>query len=114
MVSVPPDILDNPTSADMVVREGSNVSLRCATSGYPAPNITWKRENGELIPLGNGVEGEFIIIRTNRFINKGRLQNSSRYNKEPFKRTYFLPYYISSLLRSGSFRHPSSNYPNNV
>ncbi|XP_065204565.1 lachesin-like isoform X2 [Planococcus citri] len=55
-VVVPPDILDYPTSTDMVVREGSNVSLRCAASGSPAPNITWKRENGEIIPLGNGVE----------------------------------------------------------
>lgn len=76
----------------MVVREGSNVSLRCAASGSPAPNITWKRENGEIIPLGNGVEGEFIIIRTNRFINKGRLYNSLWYNKDPFNYTYFLRY----------------------
>lgn len=71
-VVVPPDILDYPTSADMVVREGSNVSLRCAASGSPSPNITWKRENGELIPLRNSaevtsVEGPVLnITRVNR------------------------------------------------
>ncbi|XP_073992988.1 neurotrimin-like isoform X2 [Rhodnius prolixus] len=55
-VVVPPDILDYGTSTDMVVREGSNVSFRCAASGSPPPNITWRREAGEAISLGNGVE----------------------------------------------------------
>nr|KAF7429362.1 hypothetical protein H0235_005760 [Vespula pensylvanica] len=53
-VVVPPDILDNSTSTDMVVKEGSNVTLRCAARGSPQPNITWKREDGELISLGDG------------------------------------------------------------
>ncbi|XP_068909845.1 neurotrimin-like isoform X2 [Tenebrio molitor] len=55
-VVVPPDILDYPTSTDMVVREGSNVSLRCAATGSPEPTIAWRREGGEAIPLGNGQE----------------------------------------------------------
>lgn len=50
--TVPPDILDYPTSTDMVVREGGNVSMRCAASGFPAPSITWRREGGELISVG--------------------------------------------------------------
>lgn len=54
---MPPDILDYPTSTDMVVREGSNVSLRCAATGSPEPTIAWRREGGEMIPLGNGQEG---------------------------------------------------------
>lgn len=57
-VSVPPDILDYSTSTDMVVREGSNVSLRCAATGSPDPSIAWRREGGEPIPLGNGQEGK--------------------------------------------------------
>ncbi|GLV45446.1 Dpr-interacting protein eta [Carabus blaptoides fortunei] len=71
-VVVPPDILDYPTSTDMVVREGSNVTLRCAATGSPEPSITWRREGGETIPLGNGqevttVEGPvFNITRVNR------------------------------------------------
>ncbi|RLU14912.1 hypothetical protein DMN91_012799 [Ooceraea biroi] len=51
-VVVPPDILDYPTSTDMVVREGSNVSLRCEATGSPTPNITWRREDGDRIILG--------------------------------------------------------------
>ncbi|KAK2585131.1 hypothetical protein KPH14_008638 [Odynerus spinipes] len=71
-VVVPPDILDYSTSTDMVVREGTNVTLRCAARGSPQPNITWKREDGERIPLGDGqevssVEGSiFNITKVNR------------------------------------------------
>jgi len=57
--AVPPDILDYPTSTDMVVREGTNVTLRCAATGTPQPSITWRREGGETIPLGNGQEGKW-------------------------------------------------------
>uniref|UniRef100_A0A1B6EFL9 Ig-like domain-containing protein n=1 Tax=Clastoptera arizonana TaxID=38151 RepID=A0A1B6EFL9_9HEMI len=55
-VVVPPDILDYPTSSDMIVQEGANVTLRCAASGYPAPNITWRREGGDLLPSMDGKE----------------------------------------------------------
>lgn len=55
--SVPPDILDFPTSTDMIVREGSNVTLKCAAIGSPAPIITWRREHGEKIMLANDTEG---------------------------------------------------------
>ncbi|XP_077288079.1 opioid-binding protein/cell adhesion molecule homolog [Arctopsyche grandis] len=71
-VVVPPDILDYPTSADMSVREGSNVTLRCAAVGAPQPQITWRREGGELIKLSSGeevasVEGPILnISRVNR------------------------------------------------
>ncbi|XP_052863912.1 opioid-binding protein/cell adhesion molecule homolog [Anopheles cruzii] len=71
-VVVPPDILDYPTSTDMVVREGSNVTLRCAAVGSPAPTIVWRREAGENISLQDGeqvssVEGAtFTIPKVNR------------------------------------------------
>ncbi|CAH2014068.1 unnamed protein product [Acanthoscelides obtectus] len=55
-LTVPPDILDYPTSADMVVDEGSNVSLKCIAKGSPEPSIIWKREDGELIRFSNGTE----------------------------------------------------------
>lgn len=57
---MPPDILDYPTSTDMVVREGSNVTMRCAATGSPEPTITWRREGGEFIPIGTGKEGEQV------------------------------------------------------
>jgi len=63
----------------MVVREGSNVSLRCEATGSPTPNITWRREDGELIILGksqgkNKQEGKlFASQRSER-----GLENDSR------------------------------------
>ncbi|XP_024946078.1 neurotrimin isoform X2 [Cephus cinctus] len=71
-VVVPPDILDYQTSTDMVVREGSNVTLRCTATGSPPPSITWRREDGQLMLLGNGqqvmsVDGpNFTITKVNR------------------------------------------------
>jgi hypothetical protein len=56
--AVPPDILDYPTSTDMVVRESSNVTLRCAARGSPTPTITWRRENGEPIVISSKSEGK--------------------------------------------------------
>lgn len=58
LFSVPPDILDYMTSTDMIIREGSNVTLRCAAKGSPTPSITWRREGGESIFLENGEEGK--------------------------------------------------------
>ncbi|KAF6213066.1 hypothetical protein GE061_010780 [Apolygus lucorum] len=71
-VVVPPDIMDTGTSTDMVVREGANVTFKCLASGSPSPNITWRREGGESIPLPNGEETSsidgtsFNLTRVNR------------------------------------------------
>ncbi|KAG7211710.1 hypothetical protein KM043_010959 [Ampulex compressa] len=71
-IVVPPDILDYPTSTDMVVREGSNVTLRCAATGTPEPTVTWRREAGGTITLSNwqevaSIEGpELEITRVTR------------------------------------------------
>ncbi|KRF81171.1 uncharacterized protein Dvir_GJ12356, isoform D [Drosophila virilis] len=51
----------------MVVREGSNVTLKCAATGSPEPTITWRRESGVPIELANGeevpsIEGTDLII----------------------------------------------------
>ncbi|XP_069998640.1 protein amalgam isoform X1 [Penaeus vannamei] len=53
-VVVPPNILDEETSADVEVNEDSSVQLRCAADGYPAPEIIFKREDSKHIPIGNG------------------------------------------------------------
>lgn len=57
---VPPDILDYPTSTDMVVKEGSNVTLKCAATGSPPPTIQWRRENGDPISVAASNEGWYI------------------------------------------------------
>ncbi|XP_058122718.1 lachesin-like [Anopheles ziemanni] len=67
-VVVPPNILDYPTSTDMVVREGSNVTLKCAASGSPTPSIMWRREGNEPISAGATSlnSSTFSISRVNR------------------------------------------------
>ncbi|XP_076242929.1 neurotrimin [Calliopsis andreniformis] len=73
-VVVPPDILDYLTSTDMVVREGSNVTLRCAATGSPTPNITWRREHGKTILLGNSQEVRSVDGSTFNITKVNRLQ----------------------------------------
>uniref|UniRef100_T1IZV8 Ig-like domain-containing protein n=1 Tax=Strigamia maritima TaxID=126957 RepID=T1IZV8_STRMM len=52
-VVVSPDILDEESSpSNVVVKETFNVTLVCKASGYPAPKITWRREDNQAIMLG--------------------------------------------------------------
>jgi len=69
-VTVPPDILVNESSSDQVVKEGSNVTLLCAATGYPAAKITWRREDNRLI------NGHDVLVEgsTLNFIAVGRHQ----------------------------------------
>ncbi|CAH3981443.1 unnamed protein product [Pieris brassicae] len=70
-VVVPPSIIDNMTSTDMVVREGADVTMVCRASGYPEPYVMWRREdgqdfnyNGESVPpmlsIPNQLEGAYL------------------------------------------------------
>ncbi|XP_047526022.1 lachesin-like isoform X1 [Pieris napi] len=53
-IVVPPDIVDRGTSTDQTVREGASISLTCAATGSPQPQINWRREHSKTIPLANG------------------------------------------------------------
>lgn len=66
--AVPPDILDYPTSTDMVEREGSNVTLVCAARGSPKPVITWRRENNAPFTVGTGPEGEWVRVKGHQIL----------------------------------------------
>lgn len=55
-VVVPPDIIDRGTSRDQTVREGASVSLTCAASGSPHPQITWRREHSLPITISDGIQ----------------------------------------------------------
>ncbi|XP_035228534.1 lachesin-like, partial [Stegodyphus dumicola] len=63
-VLVPPAIIDSGTSSDTVVEERSKVSLRCEASGYPMPNITWRREDGKQINTGSFGGHKFHLPQT--------------------------------------------------
>ncbi|XP_068976863.1 lachesin-like isoform X3 [Bombus flavifrons] len=67
-VVVPPDILDDSTSTDMEVREGSNVTLRCAATGTPKPKVTWRREVGGTIAQSNSHEVQPMVWIENQLV----------------------------------------------
>ncbi|KAI8424402.1 hypothetical protein MSG28_002917 [Choristoneura fumiferana] len=55
-MKIPPDILDRGTSRDQTVREGASVSLTCAATGSPQPQIIWRREHSKSITLSDGIQ----------------------------------------------------------
>ncbi|XP_063929274.1 lachesin-like isoform X2 [Zophobas morio] len=65
-IVIPPDIVDEGTSGDIMIPEGGNIKLICKTKGHPEPNVHWRREDGrELIvrePTG---------VRTKVHLHKG-------------------------------------------
>ncbi|XP_050734679.1 lachesin-like [Eriocheir sinensis] len=50
-VVVPPDIVDNESSGDVIAQEGNDIKLRCRAKGSPRPTVTWKREDGQHITV---------------------------------------------------------------
>jgi neurotrimin len=57
-VVIPPDIVYEETSGDMMVPEGGSAKLVCKSRGFPKPKITWKREDGREIIARNGPHGK--------------------------------------------------------
>ena len=57
---VPPLILQKDDNADIVAREGDNITLSCDATGHPRPQIVWRREDKEDI-LVNGRKGSQIL-----------------------------------------------------
>ncbi|KFB35718.1 hypothetical protein ZHAS_00002617 [Anopheles sinensis] len=50
-VVVPPNIDDSLSSSDVIVREGSNVTLKCRATGSPTPTVKWKRDDNSKIAI---------------------------------------------------------------
>ena len=46
-------------NADIVAREGDNITLDCDARGHPSPQVVWRREDKEDI-LVNGRKGNSI------------------------------------------------------
>jgi len=46
----PPTIVQGEMTQTVNVDEGHNATMSCAATGYPAPNISWVRVNGEALP----------------------------------------------------------------
>ncbi|XP_037921766.1 protein amalgam isoform X2 [Hermetia illucens] len=69
-VVIPPDIINEDTSGDMMVPEGGSAKLMCKARGFPKPKITWRREDGrDIIARSHGtkskassVDGEMLWL----------------------------------------------------
>nr|CAH7751255.1 unnamed protein product [Callosobruchus chinensis] len=70
-VVIPPDIIYEETSGDMMVPEGGSAKLICRARGFPKPRIVWRREDGAQIIVRtapdkverlNSVEGEVLTL----------------------------------------------------
>uniref|UniRef100_A0A1B0CW35 Ig-like domain-containing protein n=2 Tax=Lutzomyia longipalpis TaxID=7200 RepID=A0A1B0CW35_LUTLO len=54
-VVVPPNIDDSLSSSDIIVREGSNVTLKCRATGSPTPTVKWKRDDNSKIAINKSL-----------------------------------------------------------
>lgn len=50
---------------------GSNVTMECAAAAFPAPNITWKKLNGNLPKWRNVYDGGNLILYNVRRVDEG-------------------------------------------
>lgn len=56
--SVPPNIDDSLSSSDVIVREGTNITLKCRAHGSPQPTIKWKRDDNSKININKSLSGK--------------------------------------------------------
>jgi len=66
-VLVPPNIILEESSSDVVVVEGRNIELICRATGNPKPSISWQRDDGLPLKL-NKHRGEVLrVSQINRY-----------------------------------------------
>lgn len=68
---MPPDIDDDASSSEVLVKEGDNAALRCVASGVPPPNIAWRREDSRHFKINNQTLGK---KRKERFYFRGTVR----------------------------------------
>ncbi|VVC34179.1 Hypothetical protein CINCED_3A019419 [Cinara cedri] len=74
-VVVPPKVIEEESSIDLIVKEGSDMNLQCKAQGYPEPYIMWRREDGLDINYNgitvNVIDGEKLTIRKTSRLHMG-------------------------------------------
>uniref|UniRef100_A0A182VQR1 Ig-like domain-containing protein n=1 Tax=Anopheles minimus TaxID=112268 RepID=A0A182VQR1_9DIPT len=62
IIKLPPDIINEESSADIAVQEGEDATIVCKAVGHPTPRVTWKREDGEYMLLRKPQSRELIRV----------------------------------------------------
>ncbi|XP_036345395.1 lachesin-like isoform X1 [Rhagoletis pomonella] len=63
-VQVPPDIINEESSADLAVQEGEDATLTCKATGNPMPRVIWRREDGEMILIRKTGSRELMKVES--------------------------------------------------
>ncbi|KAH8362989.1 hypothetical protein KR084_004149 [Drosophila pseudotakahashii] len=63
-VQVPPDIINEESSADLAVQEGEDATLTCKATGNPQPRVIWRREDGEMILIRKASSRELMKVES--------------------------------------------------
>lgn len=74
--TVPPNIDDSLSSSDVIVREGSNVTLRCRATGSPMPTVKWKRDDNAKININKSLIGEYKYLAHPWHLKPSQLYNT--------------------------------------
>lgn len=102
IVLIPPAIIQGRTTQTVTVDEGSSVNLTCAATGYPTPNISWVRVNGNPLPPPYNrfmFRGDKIQLTNIRGIDRGMYRCVADNNVRPLA-TYDATVYVNFKPRA--------------
>uniref|UniRef100_A0AAV2KYV0 Ig-like domain-containing protein n=1 Tax=Knipowitschia caucasica TaxID=637954 RepID=A0AAV2KYV0_KNICA len=74
-ILVPPSIVDEGTVQDTKVKEKHNITLSCAATGNPVPEVRWQKDGQPLVPSMNHQivsHGRFLHITGAQLVDTGR------------------------------------------
>jgi len=84
IVRQPPVISDNSTRS-VVATEGQRIELKCYASGYPPPEIYWRRQDNAILPTNTSVfKGNVLVFPSVRKEHRGTILRVITIEKKQF------------------------------